>query len=137
MIDIATKVAGIRATYGPEERRALAAYGDVHEALEEAGLHPYIETRGGLAVCAYTRNGTLLVVASEDFLPLDRGMLMGWHLTHVPEDEPGAAWRCVVYDTVPTDLCCDPRGELSLTTLIEAAVAHLAACTRAVGGERS
>ncbi|MFF4606124.1 hypothetical protein ACFY12_25710 [Streptomyces sp. NPDC001339] len=131
MLDIAAKVAGIRAAYGPDEHRALAVYGDAHAALEEAGLYPYVETRGGLALCAYADNGTLFVVACEDSLPFNRktpGMLRGWHLSHVPEDGPAPAWRCVVYDTAPACLCCGAAGDLHLTPLVEAVTVHLATC---------
>ncbi|MEK2474034.1 hypothetical protein [Streptomyces noursei] len=131
MLDIAARVADIRAAYGPDETAALDVYDDVLTVFQDAGLHPYMETRGGLVICAYAPNGTLLVVASADFLPLDRDMLMGWHLAHVPEDEPGAAWRCDVYDTTPADLCCAPAGTLSLEPLVDAALSHLSACAHA------
>ncbi|GHE09193.1 hypothetical protein [Streptomyces alanosinicus] len=130
MLDVAAEVATIRAAYGPDERRVLAAYGDVHAALEAAGLRPYVETRGGLAVCAYAEDGTLLVLACEDALPLNRDALTGWHLSHVPEDEPGAAWRCVVYDSVPADPGSGEVGDLRLLPLVDAAKAHLATCSR-------
>lgn len=131
MFDATAEVAAIRAAYGPEEHRALDVYGDVVAALEGAGLHPYVETRGGLAICGYVPDGALLVVACQDFLPLNRAMAMGWHVTHVPEDGPGPLWRCVVHDTVPDDVCCAALGDLELGPLVESAVSHLATCTRA------
>ncbi|WP_411121728.1 hypothetical protein [Streptomyces sp. x-19] len=134
MLDIAARVADVRATYGPDENAALNVYDDALKAFEDAGLHPYAETRGGLAICAHAPNGTLLVVACQDFLPLNRDMLLGWHLTHVPEDEPAPAWRCVVYDTTPADLRCDPAGNLSLEPLVDAALSHLSACAHTAKG---
>lgn len=133
MLDVIAEGAGIRATYGPDEHRALAVYSDVHAALEEAGLHPYVETRGGLALCAYAADGTLFVIASQDCLPFDRATLTGWHLTHVPEDEPGPAWRCVVYDSAPMGLYDGEQGDRRVRPLIDAAVAHLDACPRSAG----
>ncbi|MGD3109528.1 hypothetical protein [Streptomyces sp. YGL11-2] len=130
--DIAAKAARIRASYGPEEQRALAAYADVHSALEEAGLHPYVETRGGLALCAYAPDGTLFVVASEDSLPNNRGGLTGWHLAHVPEDEPSPAWRCLVYDSAPATPGCGERGCLKVDRLAKAATRHLFSCPHTV-----
>lgn len=132
--DVSAVVAQIRAAYGPDEHRALAAYRDAHDALERAGLHPYVETRGGLAICAYTDDGTVFVVACEDALPVDRTALVGWHLAHVPEDEPAPAWRCVVYDTVPA--LPDPMepGDVRVEPLLEAAMAHLAACAHSPKG---
>ncbi|MFE4869573.1 hypothetical protein [Streptomyces sp. NPDC056682] len=132
MLDVTAEVAGIRAAYGPDEYRALAVYSDVHVALEEAGLHPYVETGGGLAVCAYADDGTLFVVACEDSLPFNRwapGALAGWHLSHVPEDGPTPAWRCVVYDSLPASPRHREGGDLRLEPLVEAAAAHLAACS--------
>lgn len=133
MLDVTAEAARIRAAYGPDEHRALAVYSDVHGALEEAGLHPYVETRGGLAICAYADNGTLFVVACEDSLPFNRwapGGLAGWHLSHASEDGPAPAWRCVVYDSLPARPCRYEAGDLTLQPLIEAATAHLAACAR-------
>ncbi|MGX1668642.1 hypothetical protein [Streptomyces sp. NPDC055400] len=129
MLDVASKVAGIRAEYGPEELDALAIYSDVHAALESIGLHPYIETRGGLAVCAYAPDGSLVIWAGQDALPLGRRMLMGWHVTHVPEDSNRPPWRCVVRDTTPADLCCDPPGDLRLDAMTDAIAQHLAGCS--------
>ncbi|MER6548199.1 hypothetical protein [Streptomyces sp. NPDC001250] len=132
MLDVTTEVAAIRADYGPDEHRALAAYSDVHIALEEAGLHPYVETRGGLAICAFADDGALFVVACEDALPFNRwapGALAGWHLSHVPEDGPAPAWRCVVYDSLPPHPCHYEVGDLGLRPLVEAATAHLPACS--------
>ncbi|MEU4999325.1 hypothetical protein [Streptomyces sp. NPDC021622] len=132
MLDVTAEVAGIRAAYGPEEHRALAVYSDVHVALEEAGLHPYVETRGGMAICAYADDGTLFVVAGEDCLPFNRwapGVLAGWHLSHVPEDGPAPAWRCMVYDSLPPHPFRYEVGDLRLEPLVEAATAHLAACS--------
>lgn len=137
MFDVTAEVASIRATYGPDEDRALAVYSDVHGALEEAGLHPYVETRGGLAICAYADDGTLFVIACEDSLPLNRWApraLAGWHVSHVPEDGPAPAWRCVVYDSLPACPCRYEVGDLRLEPLIEAATAHLAVCSRTSGG---
>ncbi|MGX1909381.1 hypothetical protein ACWIID_11000 [Streptomyces phaeochromogenes] len=132
MLDVTAEVAAIRADYGPDEHRALAVYSDVHVALEEAGLHPYVETRGGLAICAFADDGTLFVVACEDALPFDRwapGALAGWHLSHVPEDGPAPAWRCVVYDSLPPHPCHFEVGDLDLRPLVEAATTHLTACS--------
>lgn len=132
MLDVTAEVAAIRADYGPDEHRALAVYSDVHLALEAAGLHPYVETGGGLAVCAFADDGTLFVVAGEDALPFSRwtpGALAGWHLSHVPEDGPAPAWRCVVYDSLPPHSCRYEAGDLDLRPLVEAATAHLAACS--------
>lgn len=132
MLDVTAEVAAIRAEYGPDEHRALAVYSDVHVALEEAGLHPYVETRGGLAMCAFADDGTLFVVACEDALPFNRWApwaLAGWHLSHVPEDGPGPAWRCVVYDSLPPHPCHNEVGDLDLRPLVEAATAHLRACS--------
>ncbi|MGW6021293.1 hypothetical protein [Streptomyces sp. NPDC055099] len=140
MLDVTAEVAGIRATYGPDEHRALAVYSDVHVALEEAGLHPYVETRGGLAICAYADDGTLFVVASEDALPFNRwapGVLAGWHLSHVPEDGPAPAWRCVVYDSLPPHPCPHEVGDLRLEPLVEAATAHSDICSHHVAGTGS
>lgn len=135
MLTAASKVAAIRAAYGPEELDALAIYGDVHSALESIGLHPYIETRGGLAVCAYAPDGTIVVVACQDALPLRRRMLMGWHVTHAPEDSNSPLWRCIVRDTTPDDLCCDPPGDLRLDAITEAISQHLATCSHTAVGE--
>ncbi|MER6424530.1 hypothetical protein [Streptomyces sp. NPDC001137] len=132
MLDVTAKAAAIRADYGPDEQRALAVYSDVHVALEEAGLHPYVETRGGLAICAFADDGTLFVVACDDALPFNRWApraLTGWHLSHVPEDGPAPAWRCVVYDSLPPHPCRYEVGDLDLRPLTEAATAHLAACS--------
>ncbi|ANP53670.1 hypothetical protein AVL59_32665 [Streptomyces griseochromogenes] len=128
MFDATAEVAAVRSTYGPEEERALAVYGDVVAAFDAAGLPAYVETRGGLAICAYAPDGAMLVVACQDFLPLNRVMVTGWHLAHVPEDGPSPKWRCIVHDTVPDDLCCDEPGALRLRPLVDAAKAHLAAC---------
>ncbi|MFD3667207.1 hypothetical protein [Streptomyces sp. NPDC058672] len=131
MLNVASKVAAIRAEYGPEELDALAIYGDVHTALESIGLHPYIETRGGLAVCAYAPDGSLVIWACQDALPLRRHTLMGWHVTHVPEDSNSPSWRCVVRDTAPADLRCGPPGDLRLDVMTEAITRHLAVCSHA------
>ncbi|WP_399932122.1 hypothetical protein [Streptomyces kanamyceticus] len=120
--------AAARAAYGPEELEALAAYSDLYTALESCGLDPYIETRGGLAVCAYTADGSLIVVAGQDALPLRRQSLKGWHITHVPEDSSSPSWRCIVYDTVPQDPSSEPPGSLVLDEATEAVTAHVAAC---------
>ncbi|MEU9334137.1 hypothetical protein AB0D49_13405 [Streptomyces sp. NPDC048290] len=72
------------------------------------------------------------MVACEDALPFNRwtpGTLAGWHLSHVPEDGPAPAWRCVVYDSLPPHLCRYEAGDLDLRPLVEAATAHLAACS--------
>ncbi|WP_157855981.1 hypothetical protein [Streptomyces aureocirculatus] len=128
MLDTASMAAAARAAYGPEELEALAAYSDLCAALESCGLHPYIETRGGLAVCAYTADGSLIVVAGQDALPLRRQSLKGWHITHVPEDSPSPPWRCAVHDTVPQDPASEPPGSLALDKATEAVTAHLASC---------
>ncbi|MEU5434514.1 hypothetical protein AB0G73_14220 [Streptomyces sp. NPDC020719] len=128
----ATDAARIRAEYGPEELRAMEVYSDTVTALHAAGLHPYIETRGGLAVCAFAPDGSLLVVASHDALPLQRASLSGWHITHVPEDTNCPSWRCTVYDTTPEDPDRDPPGDLDLDAAAEAVTAHLASCPRTV-----
>ncbi|MEU9777230.1 hypothetical protein [Streptomyces sp. NPDC047968] len=127
--DPAAAAAVRRAEYGPEELDGLAVYGDVVAALGSLGLHPYIETRGGLAVCAFAPDGSVVVVACQDALPLRREMVMGWHITHVPEDEVAPRWRCHIYDSTPRDLCCDPRGDLSLSPLAVTIGAHLRTCT--------
>ncbi|MGB8946922.1 MAG: hypothetical protein WCD21_42810 [Streptomyces sp.] len=134
MLNVASKVAAIRAEYGPEELDALAIYSDVHTALESIGLHPYIETRGGLAVGAYALDGSLVIWACQDALPLRRHMLMGWHVTHVPEDSNSPSWRCVIRDTAPADLCCNPPGNLRLDVMTEAVTRHLADCPHASTG---
>ncbi len=110
----------------------MALYGDVVSALTRLGLHPYIETRGGLAVCAFAPDGSLVVVACQDALPLRREMVMGWHITHVPDDEVAPRWRCHIYDSTPRDLCCDPPGNLRLSPLAVAISAHLRSCTHSL-----
>ncbi|MEV0445909.1 hypothetical protein AB0I84_10475 [Streptomyces spectabilis] len=131
--DITSTVAAVRGTYGPEELDALAAYGDLYAALESAGLHPYVETRGGLAVCAFAADGSLIVVAGQDALPLRRSSLKGWHVTHVPEDSHSPSWRCTVLDTVPPEADGGPAGDLDLDAVTEAVMAHLGVCTRLPG----
>ncbi|MEV0370641.1 hypothetical protein AB0I10_12545 [Streptomyces sp. NPDC050636] len=128
MSDPAVTVAAIRTNYGPEEERALAAYGDLITALTGAGLHPYVETRGGLAVCALTEDGSVIAVASGDALPLDRARLMGWHVTHVPEDDVAPSWRCRILDTTPTDPADENPGNLALIPVTTAVKAHLVSC---------
>ncbi|GGU26430.1 hypothetical protein [Streptomyces violascens] len=128
MFEPAAEAAKIRASYGPEELQALEAYTDVTVTLGTAGLHPYIETRGGLAVCAYASDGTLVVVASHDALPLRRSGLSGWHITHVPEDTNCPPWRCVVHDTTPDDPERDRPGDLDLDAAVEAITRHLSDC---------
>ncbi|MEN8649150.1 hypothetical protein ABCR94_00485 [Streptomyces sp. 21So2-11] len=132
MLNAASAVAAIRDDYGPEELDALAIYSNVHSVLESLGLHPYIETRGGLAVCAYAPDGTLVVVACQDSLPLRRRRLLGWHVSHVPEDSNSPLWRCIVRDTIPEDLCKSP-GDLRLDAIAEAITQHLATCSHTVG----
>ncbi|MCX4666424.1 hypothetical protein OG453_07045 [Streptomyces sp. NBC_01381] len=126
------EVTTIRATYGPEELRALEVYRDLHSALDGAGLHPYIETRGGLAVCAVAGNGTLLVIAGQDALPLRRETLTGWHVSHVPEDGPAPEWRCLVHDTVPDSALQAPHGDMDLESLLSAVTRHLTSCTHSL-----
>lgn len=126
---VAATVDEIRAHYGPDEHQAVELYGDVIDAFETAGLPAYVETRGGLAVCAITPTGSLLVVASDDALPWSRDALVGWHLSHTAEDEPGTPWRCTVYDTVSAD---HHHGvDLSVARMISAGLAHLGACSKA------
>ncbi|MGW0731700.1 hypothetical protein [Streptomyces sp. NPDC002851] len=129
MHNLAREIATIRADYGPDELEALEVYRDLHAALDGMGLHPYIETRGGLAVCAVTANGTLLVVGGQDALPLRREALTGWHVSHVPEDDPSPAWRCIVHDTLPDGPLQAPRGDMSLESLVDSVTRHLASCT--------
>ncbi|MCX5206701.1 hypothetical protein OG897_35520 [Streptomyces sp. NBC_00237] len=123
-----TAVAALRAAYGPDEEQGAAVYGDVLDALAAADLHPYIETRGGLAVCALAEDGTVVVVASNGALPWSRSPLPGWHVSHVPEDEVRPPWRCLVLDTLLADVCCEPPGTLDLTLVTEAVRAHVACC---------
>ncbi|MFD3511973.1 hypothetical protein [Streptomyces sp. NPDC058657] len=127
-MDVDAAVAALRAEYGPEEHEGAAVYGDVLDALAAADLRPYIETRGGLAACGLARDGTVFVVASQTALPLSRSPLPGWHVAHVPEDEVNPPWRCLVLDTLPADVCCDPPGSLDLALVTEAVRAHAAAC---------
>lgn len=126
MFDAITEVAAIQSAYGPEELEALAVYADVVVAFDDVGLPAYVETRGGLAICAYTPDGTLLVVACEDFLPLNRATVTGWHLSHVPEDGPSPKWRCIVHDTVDDDPHGGSGDRLSVEALVGAATAHVA-----------
>ncbi|MEV4741780.1 hypothetical protein [Streptomyces sp. NPDC049555] len=122
-------VSEIRAQYGPDEHQAVELYSDVIDAFEAAGLPAYVETRGGLAVCAVAPDGSMFVIASEEALPWRRDALDGWHLSHAPEDEPGVPWRCTVYDTVAADL--DYGAAIDVTHLVSAARAHLAVCPKA------
>lgn len=133
MFDATAEVAVLRSAYGPEEQRALSVYGDVVAAFDAAGLPAYVETRGGLAICAYVPDGTLMVVACEDFLPLNRATVTGWHLSHVPEDGPSPKWRCIVHDTVDDDPHGGSGGSLSVEALVGAATAHVAECCRHSG----
>ncbi|MFI0912436.1 hypothetical protein [Streptomyces abikoensis] len=121
-------VAEIRSQYGREERQAGELYGDVFAAFESAGFPAYVETRGGLAVCAIAPDGTRFVVASEAALPWDRDALDGWHLSHVAEDEPSTPWRCTVYDTVVATL--DYEEAIDVANLVSAARAHLGVCPK-------
>ncbi|MFF0742129.1 hypothetical protein ACFYVL_17200 [Streptomyces sp. NPDC004111] len=132
-MDFSTAAAALRAAYGPDEEEGAAAYGDVLAALGAAGVHPYVETRGGLAVCALAEDGTAFVVASNGPLPYSRSPLPGWHISHVPEDEVRPPWRCIVLDTLPADVCCDPPGTLDLTLVTEAVRAHAARCPNSPG----
>ncbi|WP_433547125.1 hypothetical protein ACQPZG_20115 [Streptomyces sp. CA-294286] len=130
-MDVDAAVAALRAECGPEEHEGAAVYGDVLDALDAADLHPYIETRGGLAVCALAEDGTTFIVASNGALPWSRSPLPGWHVTHVPEDEVRPPWRCLVLDTLPADVCCEPPGTLDLALVTEAVRAHAGCCTNA------
>ncbi|CAM5313905.1 hypothetical protein [Streptomyces abikoensis] len=126
-------ISAVRAEYGPYEREVLREYGDVVAAFEAAGLPTYVETRGGLALCAMTPDGSLFVVASEDALPSGRAKLSGWHLSHCPEDSPAARWRCTVYDTVPDLSRSMTSGDLAVAPLVTAALTHLVGCSRHEG----
>ncbi|MEU1307880.1 hypothetical protein ABZ419_03135 [Streptomyces cinnamoneus] len=126
MLNVAAAVAAIRAEYGSDEHQAVELYGDVMDAFEEAGFPAYVETRGGLAVCAVTPDGSLLTVASEDALPWDRDRLAGWHLAHTAEDEPGTPWRCTVHDAVAAGHGTG-AGE-GIEAMVAAAVTHLKTC---------
>ncbi|MEV4500892.1 hypothetical protein [Streptomyces klenkii] len=126
MLNAADAVATIRAEYGPDEHQAVEIYGDVIDALERAGLPAYVETRGGLAICALTPDGSLLTVASEDVLPWDRNKLAGWHLAHTAEDEPGTPWRCIVHDAVPAGRSAG--ADEGIEAVVSAAVTHLKSC---------
>ncbi|WP_116211663.1 hypothetical protein [Streptomyces olivoreticuli] len=127
-LNAADAVAAIRAEYGPDEHQAVEVYGDVIDALEEAGFPAYVETRGGLAVCAFTPDGSLLTVASEDALPWDRDKLAGWHLAHTAEDEPGTPWRCIVHDGAAAGH--DTGAGEGFEAVVAAAVTHLKTCPR-------
>ncbi|MHA7956359.1 hypothetical protein ACX9I7_01185 [Streptomyces sp. L500] len=126
---VAADVEKIRACYGPDEHQAVELYGDVIDAFETAGLPAYVETRGGLAVCATVSDGSLLIVASDDALPWNRDALTGWHLSHTAEDEPGTPWRCTVYDTVSTGHY--HSATLNVAPMVSAGMAHLGACSKA------
>ncbi|MFF4408431.1 hypothetical protein ACFY1P_29310 [Streptomyces sp. NPDC001407] len=125
MLNAADVVAAIRAAYGPDEHQAVEIYGDVIDALEGAGFPAYVETRGGLAICALTPDGSLLTVASEDALPWDRDKLAGWHLAHTAEDEPGTPWRCIVHDDVTAGHSAGSEG---IEAVVAAAAAHFKTC---------
>ncbi|MEU7583807.1 hypothetical protein AB0B50_40225 [Streptomyces sp. NPDC041068] len=99
----------------------------------QPGSTPYVETRGGLAVCACAADGSLIVVAGQDTLPLRRPSLKGWHVSHVPEDSHNPSWRCTVLDTLPPEGDSGSTGDLSLATVADAVTAHLDACTRIAG----
>ncbi|MFG2143695.1 hypothetical protein ACGFRG_05780 [Streptomyces sp. NPDC048696] len=135
MITTAQAVAAIRADYSPRESAASVVCQDLLAALKEADLPARIESRGGLTVCAVTPSDARIVVASEESLPERREVLQSWHVAHVPEDEPGAAWRCTVYDSkADASRIRADRDDLAIASLIAAVRAHLDACPRSVSG---